>query len=119
MYIEPGEAFKLPSGEFVVLEDFEFERYLDGTARKWRSSGHIANSLDETGFGFEVEVNRPFRFDDYSLYQYGYRESESGYESGLMIVRDNGRIYIYVSFAVIAFGLILTFIQRRIRHAAD
>lgn len=67
-----------------------------------------------------VEMNRPFRYRDYTFFQASFSDLEGGGEKSVFAVtRNAGRLIPYVSTALVVLGLAVHFLRALyLRHAA-
>ena len=115
IFMQAGDSMLLPSGRYLNMENFVFERYDDGRPKDWISRLNISSTPDSRGSIFELQVNNPLRIDDLVIYQSGYRPaSKPGtYATGLLLTQDRGKAMILTSFIFISAGLCLTIFQKR------
>ncbi|MBI9105057.1 MAG: cytochrome c biogenesis protein ResB [Spirochaetales bacterium] len=114
LFMKSGDTMRLPSERYMVLNDFQFERYPDGRPKSWTSEVSIVGAKGETGEVLSIGVNHPLRIDGLVIYQASYRPSDTVgvYETGLMVTRDPGKKFIIVAFILISTGLVFTFISK-------
>ncbi|MCX7725499.1 MAG: cytochrome c biogenesis protein ResB [Chitinispirillaceae bacterium] len=61
-----------------------------------------------------IEMNRPFRYGQFTFYQMSYSESHGNYASTFAVVKNPFRYMPYISSLIIAFGIFLHFIVKMI-----
>jgi len=115
IFMGSGDSMLLPSGRYMNIEAFEYERYSDGRPKDWISSVNISESPETRGRKYQIQVNTPLRIDNLVIYQSGYRPSQEAgrYETGLLITMDKGKPIILLSFIFLTIGLFITFFQKR------
>jgi hypothetical protein len=91
---------------------------LSGFEAKWHPGTQKAKSFQSRLrlFGknmdreVAIEMNRPFRYKDFTFYQMGYSEQEGGgHSSTLAIVKNPLRYLPYIASLIIVAGLFLHF----------
>ncbi|MBI2438177.1 MAG: cytochrome c biogenesis protein ResB [Lentisphaerae bacterium] len=106
------DDFNMPSGSATNSLPIPFDMNYEVTpARKapikaFKSSLRI---LDDQAVRCEktIEVNAPLSFGGYTFYQSGYDEKDPTWTS-LQVVRDPGVSVVYLGFALMTLGLLLT-----------
>ncbi len=89
-----------------------FERRED-EVKAYRS--HVTASAGARSQQAQIEVNSPFTFDGWTLYQVNYDPRDPTY-SGLDAVRDPGVAWVFLGFALISLGVFLMFyVEPRLR----
>lgn len=53
-----------------------------------------------------IEMNQPFRYEDYTFYQASFSQNSNKETSVLAVVKNKGRIFPYLSSLIICFGLL-------------
>ena len=110
MYVQEGET-EWHQGVAIKLNDFSMEVYPPESAMArpipkrfvsdinvYSEDGKLAHTL--------LEVNKPFKFGNWMLYQYGY-DNDAGNRStysSILLVYDPWVIPVYVGFALLACG---------------
>lgn len=68
----PGDGVSLPGGYHLVLKDFEFLTYPNGTPKDWISTVNIEKDEKLVIELFPIEVNRPLKVGNINIYQNSY-----------------------------------------------
>lgn len=72
IWMDAGDAIKLPKGGRFTLQSFETEYYEDGRPRAWISTGLYSDSRRRTR-SVSITVNSPARLEGVKIYQNSYR----------------------------------------------
>ncbi len=64
-----------------------------------------------------ISMNKPLRYDDYTLYQSSYSQTEQGESSTLAVVRNPGRMLPYIASLVISLGMVVHFFLMLLKYA--
>ena len=115
LFLNEGDSLTLPSGKYLNITDFQFDRWDDGRPKDWITTVEIAAAPDKPGDVVSIEVNKPLRIDGLVIYQSGYRPAPvpGKYSSGLMINRDRGKILQLISFIITGIGFIWLLLEKR------
>jgi len=108
---EAGEVFDSSEVEFIPLPltvrlvDFtKLDYHGTDKARDYQSRLHVQG--DDIDREVVVSLNKPFRYGEYTFYQFSYLQ-EGAYEStSLVVVRNPGRCVPYVASIIITVGLL-------------
>lgn len=100
------EALALPLR--MQLNRFEIQWHPGTTnARSYKSFLRVlGKNIDRE---VVVEMNRPFRYGAYTVYQMGYTGTENNYATTLAIVRNPLRYMPYISSCIIVIGMFIHF----------
>lgn len=109
-----GDGMELPNGVRIVVTDLEALTYSDGRPRDWLTAVEVHEGENPPA-EVTIEVNKPLRLSDYTVYQESFGTGETGdeYTTGLRIVDDPGYTPVFAALILLCIGLLLTFIQKR------
>jgi hypothetical protein len=107
--IPPGGDAHLPSiGWYIFNDDFQIERYQDGSVADYVASVKIANQGDQIVSG-QVRLNQPLNADNHAVYLMGFAPAGDGVAINLLIVRDPGYGLVIAAGFLVLFGMTVTF----------
>jgi len=107
--LREGERIQLPGGYVLILEDFEFLTYENGTPKDWISTVDIMLDGKMIFDSYPIEVNKPLKVGEISIYQHSYTAEGS---SVLQAVTDPGFVPVLIGLILLAAGLFLTYYQK-------
>ena len=91
--------------------DIKYECEANGGGIKNYTSRIKISRGGRPGPGVSVEVNRPFTYEGYTIYQHSYDSDEMKW-SGLFIKKDPGVPVVYAGFALLCLGMMISVIKK-------
>ena len=99
----------------IGLEDFRAEFY-SGTDTPRAFESDVIVEAPGTRRPVRISMNKPLRFNGFTIYQASYEFDATGAEySTLAVVQNRGRLVPYVATSIIGMGLIVHFVQTLVR----
>lgn len=96
-------SYKLPIN--IKLIDFKKINYRGSSkARNYQSLIEVTNKLGRQKV--LIEMNQPFRYEDYTFYQASFSQENNRETSVLAVVKNKGRVFPYLASLVMCFGLL-------------
>jgi hypothetical protein len=71
--LEIGDEIQIPGGYSMILKDFEFLKYENGSPRDWISTVDVYRGDRIIVESYPIEVNRPLKVGNVKLYQSSYK----------------------------------------------
>lgn len=105
--VDGQEIILLPEGEPYFRGKFAYRLLMVPPQEKDYTSIIKAGNAE-----FTIKVNHPYKFKGYMFYQSNYNPSNLNF-SGVMVVKEPGEFLLYLGFALMAVGALLTVAYRR------
>lgn len=96
----------------VRLDTFTKDTH-PGTEIASRYESAITVTANGLAWPFTIRMNHPLRYQGYTLYQSSFVTTDEGEFSVLAVVKNQGRVFPYVSSLVMCAGLVMHLIVRR------
>ncbi len=107
-FILKRQSYTLPFA--IELEDVSRELYSGTEIAKSYKSQIIIHENSGAQRPFAIEMNKPFRYQDYTLYQNSFMADEEGNEATVLaLVKSPNYFLAYIASLLTAFGLFLHF----------
>lgn len=113
-WLSAGDRIDVPGDYTLILEDFRFLKYENGSPRDWISTVTVEKEGKILFEHRDIEVNKPLKLGNVKIYQASYyiEEENSINASGLHMVIDPGYYPILAGLLLLALGLFITYIQK-------
>ncbi len=95
----------------VKLIEFSKKNYNNSNIAKSYSS-EIIVSYKNTNWNALIEMNKPFRYKGYSIYQSSFIKDEQGEVSIFAVVQNIARLFPYIASIIMCLGVFIALIQR-------